>query len=88
VDARLLRWEAATVVALPAGIGMLAFAVARSNQSVTRAVDHVEYDETAARGEDLLRAARVTDSPSTRCARSRPRSASTPTSSRDLLMVT
>ena len=23
---------------------MLAFAVARSNQSVTRAVDHVEYD--------------------------------------------
>ena len=84
VDARLLRWEPETLVALPAGIGMLAFAVpgsqelmaanvqslrthrivvwakhgvmARSNQSVTRAVDRVEYAETAARYEymDLL----------------------------------
>lgn len=84
VDARLLRWEPETMVALPAGIGMLAFAVpgspelmaanveslrtrrivvwgkhgvmARSNQSVTRAVDRIEYAETAARYEymDLL----------------------------------
>ena len=84
VDARLLRWEPETLVALPAGIGMLAFAVpgspelmaanveslrtrrivvwakhgvmARSNQSVTRAVDRIEYAETAARYEymDLL----------------------------------
>jgi rhamnulose-1-phosphate aldolase len=83
-DARLLRWEPETLVALPAGIGMLPFAVpgspelmaanvqslrarrivvwgkhgvmARSNQSVTRAVDRVEYAETAARYEymDLL----------------------------------
>jgi rhamnulose-1-phosphate aldolase len=84
VDCRLLRWEPETLVALPAGIGMLPFAVpgspelmaanveslrtrriavwgkhgvmARSNQSVTRAVDRIEYAETAARYEymDLL----------------------------------
>ena len=84
VDRRLLRWEPETLVALPAGIGMLPFAVpgsaelmganveslrsrrivvwakhgvmARSSVSVTRAVDRIEYAETAARYEymDLL----------------------------------
>jgi rhamnulose-1-phosphate aldolase len=76
---RLLRWEPETVVALPAGIGVLPFMVpgsaelmaanveslrrhrivvwskhgvmARSDLSVTRAVDRIEYAEAGARYE-------------------------------------
>jgi rhamnulose-1-phosphate aldolase len=79
LNRRLLRWEPETIVNLPAGIGILPFAVpssaelmaanveglrhhrivvwskhgvmARSDQSVKRAADRIEYAETAARYE-------------------------------------
>jgi len=79
LNRRLLRWEPETIVNLPAGIGVLQFAVpssaelmaanveglrthrivlwskhgvmARSDQSVKRAADRIEYAETAARYE-------------------------------------
>lgn len=78
-NARVLRWEPESIVALPQGIGVLPFLVpgsegmmranveglrdheivvwskhgvmARSDQSVTRAVDRIEYAETGARYE-------------------------------------
>lgn len=78
-NARVLRWEPESIVALPAGIGVLPFLVpgsegmmranvdglrdheivvwskhgvmARSDVSVTRAVDRIEYAETGARYE-------------------------------------
>lgn len=84
MNERILRWEPESVVALPAGIGVLAFMVpgsdelqaanvaglrdheivlwskhgvmARSDDSVTRAVDRIEYAETGAHYEymDLI----------------------------------
>lgn len=79
MNPRILRWEPESIVALPQGIGVLAFMVpgsaelqaanvaglrdheivlwskhgvmARSDLSVTRAVDRVEYAETGARYE-------------------------------------
>jgi len=81
MNARILRWEPESVVALPEGIGVLEFMVpgsdelqaanvaglrehqivlwskhgvmARSDLSVTRAVDRIEYAETGARYEYL-----------------------------------
>ncbi len=78
-NARVLRWEPESIVALPAGIGVLDFMVpgsdelmaanvaglreheivlwskhgvmARSDDSVTRAVDRIDYAETGARYE-------------------------------------
>lgn len=79
MNARILRWEPESVVALPAGIGVLEFMVpgsdelmaanvqglrefdivlwskhgtmSRSDLSVTRAVDRIEYAETGAKYE-------------------------------------
>jgi rhamnulose-1-phosphate aldolase len=79
MNARIIRWEPETVVAVPRGIGVLEFMVpgspelmaanvaglreheivlwskhgvmARSDLSVTRAVDRIEYAETGARYE-------------------------------------
>jgi rhamnulose-1-phosphate aldolase len=93
-NARVMRWEPETIVALPEGIGVLPFMVpgsaelmaanveslrrhridvwakhgvmARSDLSVTRAVDRIEYAEAGARYEymDLMaggRGERLTD---------------------------
>lgn len=89
MNRRILRWEPETVVAMPQGIGVLAFMVpgsdelmaanvaglrdheivlwskhgvmARSDLSVTRAVDRIEYAETGARYEymDLVAGGRA-----------------------------
>lgn len=89
MNARIIRWEPETVVAVPRGIGVLEFMVpgspelmaanvaglreheivlwskhgvmARSDVSVTRAVDRIEYAETGARYEymDLVAGSRA-----------------------------
>jgi rhamnulose-1-phosphate aldolase len=89
LNARLLRWEPETVIALSEGVGVLPFEVpgseemmaanvsglrehqivlwskhgvmARSDESVTRAVDRIEYAETGARYEymDLVAGGRA-----------------------------
>lgn len=89
MNARIIRWEPETVVAVPQGIGVLEFMVpgspelmaanvaglreheivlwskhgvmARSDLSVTRAVDRIEYAETGARYEymDLVAGGRA-----------------------------
>lgn len=89
MNARIIRWEPETIVAVPQGIGVLEFMVpgspelmaanvaglreheivlwskhgvmARSDLSVTRAVDRIEYAETGARYEymDLVAGGRA-----------------------------
>lgn len=89
MNARIMRWEPESVVALPQGIGVLGFAVpgsadlmsanvdglrrheivlwskhgvmSRSDVSVTRAVDRIEYAETGAKYEymDLVAGGRA-----------------------------